>query len=43
MDIVYYIGGIMAGFALLALQGLAAWAIIEAGWFIYTKLTGREY
>lgn len=43
MDIVYYIGGIFAGFGLLALQALIVWGIIEAGWFIYTKLTGREY
>lgn len=43
MDIVYYFGGIVAGLGLLVLQGIAALAIIEAGWWIYTKLTGREY
>ena len=43
MDIVYYFGSIVLGLALLALQGVAVWLIIEAGWWIYTKLTGREY
>lgn len=43
MDIVYYFGSIFLGLALLALQGVAVWLMIEAGWWIYTKLTGREY
>ena len=43
MDIVYYFGSVFLGLTLLALQGVAVWLIIEAGWFIYTKLTGREY
>lgn len=43
MDAVYYFGSVLLGLALLALQGLAVLAIIEAGWYIYTKLTGKEY
>lgn len=43
MDIVYYFGSILLGIGLLALQGVAVWLMIEAGWFIYTKLTGKEY
>jgi hypothetical protein len=43
MDAVYYFGSVLMGLGLLALQGLAVWAIIEAGWYIYTKLTGKEY
>ena len=43
MDMVLYTGQVLAGLAFLALQGVAVWLIIEAGWWIYTKLTGREY
>lgn len=43
MDIVYYFGSIVLGLGFLALQGVAVWLMIEAGWYVYTKLTGREY
>lgn len=43
MDIVYYFGSIVLGLGFLALQGVAVWLMIEAGWYLYTKLTGREY
>ena len=43
MDTLYYFGSVVLGLGFLALQGVAVWLIIEAGWFIYTKLTGKEY
>lgn len=43
MDLIYYTGGIFLGLGFLALQGVAVWLMIEAGWYVYTKLTGREY
>lgn len=43
METIYYFGSVVLGLGLLALQGLVVWGIIEAGWFIYTKLTGKEY
>lgn len=43
MESIYYLGSIFLGLGLLALQGALAWLILEAGWFIYCKLTGREY
>ena len=43
MDLIYYFGSIVLGLGFLALQGVAVWLMIEAGWYLYTKLTGREY
>jgi hypothetical protein len=43
VETVYYFGSVLLGLGLLALQGVAVWLMIEAGYFIYTKLTGKEY
>lgn len=43
MDLIYYFGSLILGLGFLVVQGLIAWALIEAGWWIYTKLTGQEY
>jgi len=43
VETIYYFGSVLLGLGLLALQGVAVWFMIEAGWFIYTKLTGKEY
>lgn len=43
METVYYFGSVLLGLGFLALQGVAVWLMIEAGWFIYTKLTGKDY
>lgn len=43
MDIVYYFGSIVLGLAFLALQGVALWLAIEAGYWIYCKITKKEY
>ena len=36
-------GQLLAGLALLALQGVALWLAVEAGYWIYCKATGRTY
>jgi hypothetical protein len=36
-------GQLLAGLALLALQGVALWLAVEAGYWIYCKATGRSY
>ena len=36
-------GQLLAGLALLALQGVALWLVVEAGYWIYCKATGRTY
>lgn len=43
MESILYLGSIFLGLGLLALQGVAVWLMIEAGWFIYCKLTGKDY
>ena len=43
MDLIYYTGGVILGLGLLALQGVALWLTIEAVYWIYCKLNGKEY
>ena len=43
MDMVLYTGQVVAGLAFLALQGVALWLVIEAGYWIYCKITEKEY
>lgn len=43
MDMVLYTGQVVAGLAFLALQGVALWLAIEAGYWIYCKITKKEY
>ena len=42
-DPILYFGQLLAGLGLLALQGVALWLTVEAGWWIYCKVTGKEY
>lgn len=36
-------GQLLAGLALLALQGVALWGAVEGIYWIYCKATGRKY
>lgn len=40
---ILYAGQMLAGLALLALQGVALWLAVEAGYWIYCKARGRIY
>ena len=40
---VLYAGQLLAGLALLALEGIALWGAVEGIYWIYCKATGRRY
>jgi len=41
--VILYAGQMLAGLALLALQGVALWLAVEAVHWIFCKATGRRY
>ena len=43
MDAVMYLLSVLLSLAAYALAGVALWAIVEGGYFIYCKLRGIEY
>ena len=40
---ILYAGQLLAGLALLALQGVALWGAVEGIYWIFCKATGRRY
>ena len=40
---ILYAGQMLAGLALLALQGVALWLAVEGIYWIYCKARGRSY
>lgn len=43
MDVILYAGQVVAGLAFLAVQGVALWLVIEAGYWLYCKARGIQY
>lgn len=43
MSEVLYLGSVLLALGLYALAGVAMWAVVEAGYWIYCKITGKDY
>lgn len=43
MSEVLYLGSVLAALAFYALAGVALWAVVEGGYWIYCKVTNRTY
>jgi hypothetical protein len=43
MSELIYLGSILLSFALLIVGALALWGVVEGGYWVYCKATGREY
>jgi hypothetical protein len=43
MSELIYLGSILMSFAVLIVGALGLWAMIEGGYWVYCKTTGKEY
>jgi hypothetical protein len=43
MDSLTYLLSVLLGLAAYAVAGVALWAAVEAGYYLFCKITGREY
>jgi hypothetical protein len=43
MSELIYLGSILLSFAVLIVGALGLWAMIEGGYWVYCKATGKEY
>lgn len=43
MSEVAYLGSILLTFAAYAIAGWALWQLIEGGFWLYCKITGKDY
>ena len=43
MDSLMYLLSVLLGLAAYAAAGVALWAAVEGGYYLFCKITGREY
>lgn len=43
MSEVLYLGSVLAALAFYAVGAVALWAVVEGGYWIYCKVTGKTY